>query len=193
MKVFMKNRTFKEMFTGRKNVLDMLEQDHKEIMGLFKTFRKMTEEGAPPSEKDALVKKACAALLLHTRLEEEIFYPAVRRAAGGNDMLDEAMVEHSQARAHIDELLEMLPGEALHDAKFIVLGEHIRNHIREEEDQIFPMAEDYNVNLDAIGREMEKRRAEIEEEMGAAVFDEKSIPLVSAYEKTRMTDEGGIV
>lgn len=192
MKEFMKHKTFKEMFTGRKNALDMLERDHKEIMGLFKAFRKMVDEGAPPSEKDALVKKACAALLLHTRLEEEIFYPAVRRATGGNDMLDEALVEHSQAREHIDELLEMLPGEALHDAKFIVMGEHIRNHIREEEDQIFPMAEDYNVNLDAIGREMEKRRAEIEEEMGADVFDEKSIPLVSAFEKTRMTDEGGI-
>lgn len=193
MKESMKTKTLKEMLTGKKNAVDILTRDHKEILDHFKKFKKMVEDNAPPSEKDALVKKACAALLLHTRLEEEIFYPAMRRITGGDDLIDKAAVEHDQAKQLIDELLEMMPGEELHDAKFIVMGEHIRNHIKEEEGQIFPLAEDLDIDLDLLGREIEMRRAELEEEMGDAVFDENKPPLVSAFEKTRMTDEGGIV
>jgi hypothetical protein len=45
-------------------------------------------------EMQALVKQVCAALKVHVRIEEEIFYPAVRKTLKDKDLIEEAEVEH---------------------------------------------------------------------------------------------------
>ena len=77
---------------------------------------------------------------MHTTLEEEIFYPAVREAIGDEDLMNEAAVEHETARMLIEQLENMGPDDPNYFATFTVLGEYVRHHIKEEQDEMFPAA-----------------------------------------------------
>src|SRR5262249_23719613 len=150
----------------------------------------LVEDDAPRSEKAVLVKKACEALIVHTKLEEEIFYPAVRKATGDDELMDEAKVEHEGAKELVGQLLDMMPGEELYDAKFIVLSEQVRHHIKEEEGKMFREAKKAKVDLDVLARKMETRKAELQEEMGVPDVDIEDVILISAQQRAKMTDEG---
>lgn len=101
------------------------------------------------------------------QIEEEIFYPAVREATGDDDLLDEAVVEHAGAKRLIDEIESMEIGDDLYDAKIQVLGEQIKNHVKEEE-ELFPEAERSDMDLAAVGKELEGLKMELMTGTGAA-------------------------
>jgi hemerythrin-like domain-containing protein len=182
--------TLKEKLTGKTDAIDLLTDDHDEVKKIFKQFKQLVEDDAPRNEKSALVKKACNALIIHTKVEEEIFYPAVRKATGDTELMDEAKVEHEGAKDLIDQLLDMMPGEEMYDAKFIVLSEQVKHHIKEEESKMFPEAKKAKVDLEALGRKMEKRKMELEQEMGVSDVDVEDISSLSSSDKARLTDEG---
>lgn len=190
MKKNSKKTTVKQKLMGKKSAIDLLTDDHAEVKKLFRQFKQLMEDDATPSEKSAIVKQACKALLVHTQIEEEIFYPAVRSATGDDDLMDEAKVEHQGAKELCEQLLDMMPGEELYDAKFIVLSEQVKHHIREEEGKMFPEAKKAKIDLVRLGSQMEKRKAELEDEMGIAEIDMDDISMVSSSDKARMTDEG---
>ncbi len=98
---------------------------------------------------------------MHTMLEEEIFYPAVREAIGDEDLLNEAAVEHETARMLIDQLENMGPDDPNYFATFTVLGEYVRHHIKEEQGEMFPAARKARVDLAALGERMRARRDEL--------------------------------
>ena len=102
--------------------------------------------------KTKLVAKICQALKVHTRIEEEIFYPAMRAASkDAEDMVDEAVVEHASAKDLIAQLEAMGPEEDLYDAKVKVLGELIDNHDGREMMAAMLEAWDYTVLQAADG------------------------------------------
>ena len=80
------------------DAVDLLTDDHLEVSGLFKRYEKLAKKEAPAAERQALAQSICDMLKAHTRIEEEIFYPAARSAGIDADMLDEAQIEHSRRR-----------------------------------------------------------------------------------------------
>ncbi|MGE0577736.1 hemerythrin domain-containing protein, partial [Reyranella sp.] len=106
-----------------------LEEDHRHVEQLFADYRSAAQD----HRKDELVQEICSALIIHTRLEEEIFYPACRAAADDEDPLDEAQVEHDSAKLLIADLLESSSDDPYRDAKVSVLSEQIKHHVDEEE------------------------------------------------------------
>jgi hemerythrin-like domain-containing protein len=114
-----------------------------------------------------LAKKICLALKVHTQIEEEIFYPAARDATKDNDLIDEAIVEHGTVKNLIKEVEDMEIGEELYDAKMRVLGEMVKRHIREEEEELFPELEAAKMDVDAVGKELAKRKQELTKKMHA--------------------------
>jgi hemerythrin superfamily protein len=137
------------------SALDLLEADHREVEELFDEYEDLDNE----AQKGELARKICMALTVHTKIEEEIFYPAARQATKDNDLLDEAAVEHDGAKKLIAEIQKMKPGDDLYDAKVKVLGEQIKHHVKEEESELFPECEGAKMDLDALGAEMAKRKA----------------------------------
>ena len=135
------------------NAIELLEQDHREVEEYFDDF-----EDADENEKALLAAKICLALTVHAQIEEEIFYPAARKATKDDDLLDEAAVEHAGAKELIAQIESMKPGDDLYDAKVKVLGEYIRHHVKEEEGELFPEAKRARMDLDAVGQELAQRK-----------------------------------
>lgn len=150
-----------------RSATDMLVQDHKRVQKLFKDFEKVDR-----GEHDAvleLVETACLELQIHSMLEEEIFYPAVRAHAESQeheDLLNEAEVEHESVDELIAKLHELEPDDPMYCAYFSVLAEYVKHHVKEEEQKLFPFAEGIQgLNLVQLAEDMRLRREELFAEM----------------------------
>ena len=151
--------------TQAQDAIAMLMADHKKVKKLFSDFNKLKEEGSD-EDKSAIVYQICNELKIHTELEEEIFYPAVRKAIDDSDLMDEALVEHAGAKDLIAQLEDASPDDDLYDAKVSVLGEQIDHHVKEEEGEMFPKAKKAKVDTDALGATMLRRKIALMNKMG---------------------------
>lgn len=130
------------------NALEVLRKDHKEVQSLFQRF-----EGASGKDQEKLCRQMIDALQMHTRIEEEVFYPYLRESSGREDLVEEAGVEHEAAKQLLAELESGRDG-VHRQAVVKVLSEYVGHHIREEEEKIFPMVEKMGVDLEALGQEL---------------------------------------
>jgi hemerythrin superfamily protein len=153
------------------DAIALLTADHKKVKKLFADFDRLKEEGSD-EDKSAVVDQICNALNIHTELEEEIFYPAVREAIDDSDLMDEALVEHAGAKDLIAQLEDASPDDDLYDAKVTVLGEQIDHHVKEEEGEMFPKANKAKVDTEALGAKMLKRKMALMETMGVSAEDD---------------------
>jgi hypothetical protein len=145
--------------TEPKDGLQLLAADHRMVEGLFADFEKAT--GA--SAKERLVRQICTELKIHSMIEEEIYYPAVRGKVEDAD-LDEAYVEHDSAKLLINELEAAEPDESFYDAKVKVLQELIEHHVGEEEkqrDNLFQQTRAADIDLEALGERLAARKEEL--------------------------------
>ena len=140
----------------------MLREDHRRVSAMFAEYEKMADSGAEKG-KQSLAQQICNELKIHTALEEEIFYPAARSALGekGSDLLDEAKVEHASAKELIAQLEGASPADDLFDAKVTVLGEYIKHHVKEEQEELFPKCRKARMDLKSIGAAMAARKQEL--------------------------------
>ena len=97
-------------------------------------------------------------LKAHTTIEEEIFYPAARRAGLDADLLDEADIEHASAKELIAQIEGGDPGADHYDARVTVLGEYIVHHVVEEHTEMFPKCRRAGMDLVALRGELEQRK-----------------------------------
>jgi hemerythrin-like domain-containing protein len=135
------------------SAIALLTEDHDYVKKAFRAFEKMDEDDQP-----ALVKQVLQALKVHTRIEEEIFYPAVRKAIKDEDLMNEAEVEHDSAKVLIRQLERMKPSDPKFAATFTVLGEYVNHHVKEEESEMFPKARRARVNLKGLGAKLMGRK-----------------------------------
>ena len=147
------------------DAIAMLTADHKKVKKLFADFDKLKDAGSD-EDKASIVDQICNELKIHTELEEEIFYPAVRKAIDDGDLMDEALVEHAGAKDLIAQLEDASPEDDLYDAKVTVLGEQIGHHVKEEEGDMFPKAKKAKVDTEALGATMLKRKITLMKKMG---------------------------
>jgi hemerythrin superfamily protein len=143
----------------KQDAIQLLTQDHREVEALFEKFEKASRDGT----KEKLARQICTELKIHTMIEEELFYPALRGKIDDDD-LDEAMVEHDGAKVLVNDIEAAEPSDDYYDAKVKVLQEEIEHHVKEEEKQqgnIFSQARKTDVDLAALGEQMAARKAEL--------------------------------
>lgn len=162
-----KARSGRTRRTGARDPLavKLLKQDHRQVEHWFDEYEQLNSD----REKLALFGQIALALKVHTRIEEEIFYPESRGEVE-DDLLDEAWVEHDSAKKMIAEIEAMEPAEEMYDAKVKVLGEYIKHHVKEEEQPggIFAQAKRGDEDLEEMGKRIEARKRELMSEMGGA-------------------------
>ena len=151
-----------------KDACDLLDADHVAVKHLFVEYARLAFGGDPAGERQAYATKICSELTVHAQIEEEIFYPALRKVIDAPQLLDEAEAEHQEAKDMIAQIEAMAgPDEAMDDlvAKLAAAIEH---HVKEERTQLFPKARSApGLDLDALGQQLKQRQQELEAEMAA--------------------------
>ena len=145
---------------------ELLKADHRKVEELFEQYKNSDDE----DEKSELAEQICHELIVHTKLEEEIFYPACREKNVEDDTMDEAQVEHDGAKIMIAELMNGSPEDDYFDAKVTVLSEYIKHHVGEEEkpgEGIFAKAREAGVDMNALGARIQARRSELMDNIDA--------------------------
>ena len=134
----------------------MLKKDHEKVKQLFDQFEKATDSRT----RARLVQETLFELDVHATLEERLIYPAIREEIDAEDIMDEALEEHHVAHTLMNELKLMSPSDDRYDAKFTVLGENIKHHVKEEEGSMFPEAEKADLNWEELAQQaMERKEA----------------------------------
>ena len=141
------------------DAIALLKADHRTVEALFEQY----EGASGTATKKKLAHRICVELKVHTAIEEEIFYPALKGKIE-SDMLDEAHVEHDGAKILINEIEAGSPDDDYYDAKVKVLSEEILHHVHEEEMRgagMFAQCRKTDVDLGALRDAMLARKEEL--------------------------------
>ncbi len=141
------------------DAIAMLKADHRKVEELFEKFEKTKSA----DKQREIAEQICMELKIHTLLEEEIFYAALRDKIEGDD-LDEAQVEHDGAKVLINDIAAGEPTDEFYAAKVRVLAEEVKHHVKEEErssDGIFAQCRKTDVDLVELRDQMMARKEEL--------------------------------
>ena len=161
------------LHTDKQDAINILKADHDKVKALFDEFK---DKDRTRSKKQ-IVAEALHELRMHAAIEEEIFYPAVRPRIE-KALMNEANEEHHVAKVLIAELAIMDGKEEHYDAKFTVLAENIRHHIKEEEGEMFPKVRSLNMDQVVLGKKLLMRKKELMANGIPATTEEKLIAAI---------------
>ncbi len=140
------------------DALSLLKADHRTVEGLFKKYEKAGDRAFKTKRK--LADQIIRELSIHASIEEEVFYPSVRKSVpAAEDVVLEGLEEHHIVKWTLSELEDLDPEAERFEPKMKVLIESVRHHVEEEEQEMFPQVRS------ALGR---KRLADIGEELARA-------------------------
>jgi hemerythrin superfamily protein len=138
------------------NALEMLEQDHQKVKGLFQEMGRASDQ----NKRKELFDKIDTELEIHAHIEETVFYPALEQHEDLKDLVAEALDEHQEAKALLEELEELGPESHEFGSKLQELIEGVEHHIQEEEGEMFPKVRDFfdEGELHQLGQELESAK-----------------------------------
>jgi hemerythrin superfamily protein len=189
----MKIQTILARMAGEdEDALKLLERDHAAVIELFDSYSNLTH----PGDKETLVARIILELVIHARIEEGLFYPALRRANADAALIDEADVEHDVAKALMRDLHGVKVDAPHYDAKLSVLAALVKQHIEEEERRIFEEARHADLDLSVLGGQMDAYRAALRVRYELAIGSEElaeylSIHTVVGAPEHRAVDRSG--
>ena len=151
------------------NVLKVIKKDHSAVQSLFNKFDKT---GKSSHEKRLeLFEQIRRELHIHSRAEEEIFYPFIKALDGnsGRNLISEAAKEHKEIDELLTQISRLQPRDKNFDDKIETLFENVEHHIDEEEREIFQFAEENcsEQQLEDLGREVEDRKKALDRQLAA--------------------------
>lgn len=142
------------------NAIDLLIQDHQVVRGLFQKFQS-AQEAEDDQKMTELAEQIFEELEVHTTIEEELFYPAVRDGVDDSDeLVDEGEQEHHVVDVLMNEMRDLTPASDEWVAKMTVLIENVEHHAEEEEKEMFPDTREQlgDERLAELGRQLEERQ-----------------------------------
>ncbi len=164
--------------------LELLLADHRKVERLFDRYE--DEKESDEEARRALAQRICAELTVHAQVEEELFYPWLRENLDDEslDLVDEALVEHASAKDLIAQIQAATEVDETYDARVTVLGEYVRHHVREEENEMFPQVEAMPEELDELGQEIAARKTELMEELGIGMDEDEMAEMAGSARQT---------
>ena len=162
----------------------MLREDHQKVRQRFDQFNETTNT----NEKRGIVTAALAALEVLATLKEELIYPAWREHLDGQDLMDEALKEHHVVHVLMKDLKNMDSADERYDAKFMILSEQVKHHIKEEERKMFPQAEKADVDWDRLTKQVIERR----QSLGQQTLWLLGVPVIVSARETVPATRGAL-
>jgi hemerythrin-like domain-containing protein len=152
------------------NAIDLLKADHAKVKDILSQLSDSTERAL--KKRVELLSKLEMEITIHTRLEEEILYPAFKEAGSKEQdvMYFEAKEEHRTVDSLVLPDLKLTdPGTPEFSGRVKVVKELLEHHIEEEETEMFPQAKKLlgKEKLEELGAQMEAMKASCKKEMAA--------------------------
>ncbi|TFZ03291.1 hemerythrin domain-containing protein [Ramlibacter rhizophilus] len=139
----------------QQDAITLLDDDHKKVEQLFQDYEKESDRG----RKDHIARTIFAELMVHTQIEEEIYYPAFRQKAKDKEALEDAKHEHQEAK----QLIRQMESGGVQDAKMKELKKLIEHHVSDERETMFPESRQAGMDLDELGKRLAQRKHELME------------------------------
>jgi len=150
------------------NVLELLKEDHSNVESLFEKYDRTGKSSQ--EKKTELFEEIRRELQLHSRAEEEMFYPALKALNGeGRRLVSEALKEHRDVDELLTQISRLKPCDKNFDDKMETLIENVDHHVQEEEGEIFRFAEENcsEGQLEELGQQIEDRKKTLGQQMAA--------------------------
>src|ERR1700683_4858983 len=148
----------------KQNAIAWLKADHAAVNKLFAQEQRATKQD--DEKKQGIFDQIKDALTVHATIEEEIFYPAVKKARAEHvkDEVREGYEEHKQIKSLLAQISSITPADETYDMKIKVLKEDVEHHVKEEETEMFPDAKKFlrEKRLMELGAELEARKQQLE-------------------------------
>lgn len=151
------------------DALTLLREDHRKVKRLLTELETTTERGV--KTRTELFAQIKAELSVHETIEEEIFYPALKRHPRAREIVLEGFEEHNVVDTLMGELEALSPADERWGAKATVMRENIEHHVEEEEGEMFEKARQVfdAGELKELGERMADRKAAMEGQMTSHV------------------------
>lgn len=143
--------------TKSQDATKLLHADHQKVSELFEQY----QSARSTAKKKELVTQICSELSVHAQIEEEIFYPAVKKALKDKEMVPEATVEHATLKHLISQVEGKEPDGEMFDAKIKVMSEYVKHHVKEEEGEMFKAAKGTGLDMAELGEQLMARKEKL--------------------------------
>jgi iron-sulfur cluster repair protein YtfE (RIC family) len=142
------------------NAIELLTKDHEEAMMLIERLESADDQAGTDPTQTETFNKLKSALTLHTSAEEQIFYPALEKFEETRDLVQEAYREHQEVDRLLNEISALAPNQEEFQDKLSELKDSIEHHVDEEENDLFPQAEDLcgQSELEEMGRQIQEMK-----------------------------------
>jgi hemerythrin superfamily protein len=119
------------------DIIEELVTDHREVEDLFTQIESLP---AGDARRKELADEATIELIRHSIAEEEYLYPTVREhVPDGDRIADKEIEDHSTAERTMKELEGCAASDPEFDRLMGALMREIREHVQDEEDNLFPL------------------------------------------------------
>jgi hemerythrin-like domain-containing protein len=148
------------------NALTLLKRDHAALKEIMRELDRTTDRGVKTRQE--LFTKVKRELEVHEAIEEEIFYPTLKRHPKAKEIVLEGFEEHHVVNGIVAELGAVPFDDETWGAKLTVMKENVEHHIDEEENEMFSKARQVldEEDLAEIGARMQARKDELMEQNG---------------------------
>lgn len=145
-----------------RDACQLLDADHIAVKHLFVDYARLAVAAADDSaaQRGELAARICRELTVHATIEEEVFYPALRKGVpAAAPLLKEAQAEHQEAKALIARIEGLrIAGPEMDDLVAQLAGA-VEHHVKEERTQLFPKAKASDkLDLVALGGQLAERQ-----------------------------------
>jgi len=137
---------------AQQDAIALLDTDHTKVEQLFANYKNAGDK------QQQIARTICQELTVHAQIEEEIFYPAFRKATGDDEMVDHATDEHDEVRQMVQQIEASGPTDEL----MTELQESVKEHVDEERREMFDKARRTpGLDLAELGEKLAARKAEL--------------------------------
>lgn len=153
-----------------RDAIALLKQDHRIVEQLLDEF-----EDADDDQLQSIAERVCQLLTVHAQIEEELVYPAAKQSFDDEediDLVNEANVEHQSAKDLIAKIEGMTSEDETFKATVTVLGEYVKHHVKEEENELFPSLKKTEIDLKELGTQLNERKMALMQELGIEPVEE---------------------
>lgn len=144
------------------SVIQLLHEDHERVAALFDQYQIAMSED--PKQREGIAEQVFLELEIHTQLEEELFYPAMKQKADEEtkELIAASVHEHNTVKKIIDELRSTQLDDEEYDNLFMELIDNVEHHVEEEETEMFSLAMEQPAGkLEQLAAKMEQRKQQL--------------------------------